>query len=207
MRSYKLTGCFVDDKKKFALIHIYKNASISMRNVLNMRGKYREWDDIKNLDITTLCVIRDPIKRVVSSYQYLLRLEDNGFIDKHPTHITKETDFFKNQSNPVKSFNQFISFIEENGFYDAVTLPQTQFLSDRGITIKDIDEVLVQERMDEDFNKFKIKYGLKKNILVDNKSDNKISDFLNDYITKDPQLEFTIKNLYKEDFIMYNELT
>ena len=66
MRSYKLTGCFVDDEKKFALIHIYKNASISMRNVLNMRGKYREWDDIKNLDITTLCVIRDPMKRVVS---------------------------------------------------------------------------------------------------------------------------------------------
>lgn len=207
MRSYKLTGCFVDDEKKFALIHIYKNASISMRNVLNMRGKYREWDDIKNLDITTLCVIRDPMKRVVSSYQYLLRLEDNGFIDKHPTHITKETDFFKNQSNPVKSFNQFISFIEENGFYDAVTLPQTQFLSDRGITIKNIDEVLIQERMDEDFNKFKIKYGLKKDILVDNKSDNKISDFLNDYISKDPQLEFTIKNLYKEDFTMYNELT
>jgi len=205
MRNYKLTGCFVDDDKKFALIHIYKNASISMRNVLDMRGKYNEWDDSKNEDITTLCVIRDPMKRVVSSYQYLLRLEDNGFINKHPIHVTIETDFFRNQNDPIKSFNQFISFIEENGFYDAVTLPQTQFLSDRGITIDDIDEVFVQERMDEDFGKFKEKYGIEKDIPTDNISDSKVSQILNEYIPTDPQLEFAIRNLYKEDFDMYSK--
>ena len=203
MRNYKLTGCFVDDDKKFTLIHIYKNASISMRNALNMRGKYHEWDDIKDEDITTLCVIRDPMKRVVSSYQYLLRLEDNGFINKHPIHVTKETDFFKNQDDPIKSFNQFIDYIEQNGFYDAVTLPQTQFLSDRGITIDDIDEVFVQERMGEDFGKFKVKYGIEKDITTDNTSNSEISKLLNEYIPKDPQLEFVIKNLYKEDFDMY----
>lgn len=204
MRNYKLTGCFVDDDKKFALIHIYKNASISMRNVLNMRGKYHEWDDIKNEDITTLCVIRDPMRRVVYSYQYLLRLEDNGFINKHPVHITKETDFFKNQHKPVRSFNQFISYIEQNGFYDTVTLPQTQFLSDRGITIDDIDEVFVQEKMDEDFGEFKMKYGIEKDIPMDNTSNSEISDFLNEYIPKDPQLELAIRTLYKEDFDMYS---
>lgn len=204
MREYKMTGCFVDNDKKFALIHIYKNASISMRNVLDMRGKYYEWEDIKDSDIVTLCVIRDPLRRVVSSYQYLLRLEDNGFINKHPVNITKETEFFKNQDNPITSFNQFISYLEENGFYDAVTLPQTQFLSDRGITIDDIDEVFVQERIDEDFERFRVKYGIRKNIPMDNTSNSEISELLNQHIQKDPQIELVIRNLYKEDFDMYS---
>lgn len=203
-RGYKLTGCFVDSDMKFALIHIYKNASISMRNVLNMRGKYCEWADIRNKGVTTLCVIRDPIKRIVSSYQYLLRLEDNGFINKHPIHITKETNFFKNQDKPIDSFIQFITYIEKNGFYDAVTLPQTQFLSDRDLTIKDIDEVFIQERLEVDFGKFKKKYNIKKDLLTDNISNSEVSDLLKDYITKNPQLNLRIKKLYKEDFDMYN---
>tara|TARA_R110002020_G_scaffold381800_1_gene592693 strand:- start:2957 stop:3580 length:624 start_codon:yes stop_codon:yes gene_type:complete len=203
MRKYKLTGCFVDKEQKFALIHIYKNASISMRNVLGMRGKYHEWNDIKDSGVKTICVIRDPMKRVVSSYQYLLRLEHNGFINQHPIHITKDTNFFKNRDNPIKSFTQFVTYIEENGFYDAVTLPQTQFLSDRNIDIDDIDEVFVQERIDNDFSKFKKKYKIKNDISTDNISDSKITKILNDHISTNPQLIFKINNLYKEDFIMY----
>ena len=85
MRKYEITGCFMDGEEKFVLIHIYKNASISIRNALNMRGRYYEWSDIKDKKHITICVIRDPMKRIVSMYQYLLRLENNGFPHKHPT--------------------------------------------------------------------------------------------------------------------------
>jgi len=204
MRNYKLDGCFVDDDKHFALIHIYKNASISMRNALNMRGKYHNWSDIKDRDITTLCVIRDPMKRVVSIYQYLLRLEDNGFINKHPIHITKETDFFKEKENPITSFKLFLDYIKDGNFYDAVTLPQTDFLSDRGLTIYDIDEVLIQETLDEDFNKLKNKYNISSSVGYDNKSEDETSKILNDYIENSSNAQKIIRTIYNDDFIMYN---
>lgn len=203
-RNYVLDGCFVDDKNKFALIHIYKNASISMRNVLNMRGKYYKWEEIKNKNIITICVIRDPMRRVVSIYQYLLRLEDNGFISKHPTHVTKETHFFKEKDNPIHSFNLFLDYIKDGNFYDAVTLPQTVFLSDRNLTINDIDEVLIQENLNEDFSKFKDKYQIKKDIKKDNESDNETSKLINEFISSDINTQKIIKTIYKDDFFMYN---
>jgi hypothetical protein len=206
MRNYKLDGCFVDEDKKFALIHIYKNASISMRNALGMRGKYYNYDDIKDLDITTICIIRNPMKRIVSSYQYLLRLEDNGFINKHPVHITKETDFFKEQENIIKSFLLFLDYIEEHGFYDAVTLPQTTFLLDRGLTINEIDEVMIQERLDKDFDLFKSKYGIDVEINSDNTSDGEVSKMINEYIDNNMDLQKRIIKLYEEDFTLYEKL-
>jgi hypothetical protein len=206
MRDYKLDGCFVDDEKKFALIHIYKNASISMRNALNMRGKYYKWDDIKNLSVKTICVIRNPLERVVSSYQYLLRLEGNGFINKHPIHITKETEFFKEKDNPIESFNLFLNYIDNDNFYDAVTLPQVQFLIDRSLTIDDIDEVLIQENIEEDFKKFKEKYNLNTILNVDNRGNSNITKMLLKHIEDNEKIKEKIKKIYKHDFELYNKL-
>ena len=206
MREYKLDGCFIDDDKKFALIHIYKNASISMRNALGMRGKYHNWSDIKDGKIKSICIIRNPMERIVSSYQYLLRLEDNGFINKHPIHITKETDFFKIKINPIKSFLAFLDYIEEHGFYDAVTLPQTEFLSDRGLTINDIDEVMIQERLSDDFKVFKEKYGLDVELRCDNRGNNDTTNILNGLISSHIDIQKRIVRLYKKDFKLYNKL-
>ena len=65
---YNLSGCFVDKDKKFALIHIFKNASISIRNALGMRGRYLEWSEAKNIEgLKTICVIRNPLDRFISA--------------------------------------------------------------------------------------------------------------------------------------------
>lgn len=206
VRNYKIDGCFVDDDFKFALIHIYKNASISMRNALNIRGKYHNWADIKDKNITTLCVIRNPYERIVSIYQYLLRLEDNGFIDKHPTNITKETEFYKKRDNPIVSFELFLEYIKNDNFYDAVTLPQIQFLSDRDLKISDIDEIFIQEKMDLDFNRFIKKYNLNIELGEFNKGNNEISVLLNFYVTNTPKVQDTIKKLYYDDIKLYKKL-
>jgi len=133
-----------------------------------------------------------------------LKLEDNGFLNKHPIHITKKTDFFKFKNTPIDSFNMFLKYIELNGFYDAVTLPQVDFLSDRGITIEDIDEVFLVERLTEDFDKFKIKYNIKSKIKHDNTGNHIISKLLEDYVENTPTIKNQIYNIYKNDFKMYN---
>lgn len=204
-RKYKIEGCFVDDNKRFAFIHIYKNASISMRNALNIRGKYAKFSDVLHHNPTTICIIRNPVTRLVSAYQYLLRLEDNGFPEQHPIEITRNTDFYRERKDPIKSFLLFLKYIEDNGFYDAVTLPQIEFLRDRNIEITDVDEVLVQERIGEDFLEFKKKYNLPEEIEFpeDNTSDLKISTILKSHVTTNKITLRRIFNIYKEDVKIY----
>jgi len=201
--NYKIEGCFMDDDHRFAFIHIYKNASISRRNALGIRGKYHKFEDVKKYNPITLCIIRNPLSRFISAYQYLLRLEDNGFPDQHPTHITKETEFYKHRQDPEKSFLLFLEYIEENGFYDAVTLPQVEFLKDRGLTIDDIDEVFIQLRIKEDFEKFREKYNIEGEFPADNIGDEEIGRTLTGLIWGDDKIANRIKELYREDFDMF----
>lgn len=206
--NYKITGCFMDDDKRFIFIHIYKNASISVRNILGMRGKYYEYQDVKDCSGDTICVLRHPYDRIISAYQYLLRLEGNGFLNQHPTFLTKQTLFYSLQKNPIKSFTSFLIAIDNNNFYDAVTYPQVDFLKDRGLTIDAIDNVFIQERIEEDFEKFKIKYDLDKDLVFprDNRSDDKITKLLKDFVQNDNFAKEIIHNLYKADFEIYNKL-
>jgi len=207
-RKYKIEGCFMDDAHKFAFIHIYKNASISLRNILKMRGKYHVWNDVKEEKPITICIIRDPGLRCISAYLYLLRLEDNGRPDQHPVEITKETDFYKNKDNIEESFDQFLDYIEENGFYDAVTLPQVDFLRDRGLSINDIDEILIQDGYDGlsfDFEQFRKKYNLPEDLKIpsDNQSPDHLTQILIDALHNDSNRFNRVFKLYTEDEDMY----
>ena len=202
---YKIDGCFVDKDWQFAFIHIYKNASISMRNILGMRGRYYKWEDVKDKGLIKLCVIRNPIDRLISAYLYLLRLEDNGFPEKHPTHLTEKTDFYLYQEDPIKSFHLFLLDLDGRNFYDAVTYPQVNFLADRGLTIFDIDEIFIQENIEKDFAKFQEKYGIEGNFPTDNFGDEKKKKIIQEYIETNPHIEDKIKYLYSEDFKLYDQ--
>lgn len=198
-RNYKIEGCFCNSR--FAFIHIYKNASISVRNALDIRGKYFKWEDIKNKKLITLCVIRNPYNRIISSYQYLFRLEDNGLPDQHPIEETKNMEFFKK-----RDFNLFLDVLEGDNFFDAVTLPQNQFLLDRGLTINDIDEILIHENINKDFKRFSDKYNLNQHIPHDNIGFDKESRILKELIINDIKIRNKIENLYMKDIEMYNNL-
>lgn len=146
-------------------------------------------------------MIRNPIYRCISSYLYLLRLEDNGFPDQHPVHITKETAFYKNKDEPIESFNQFLDYINENGFYDAVTLPQVDFLSDRGLTFDDINFVFKQDgikSLSEQVQVFLNKYNINSWLPKDNEGDYKSKDKLIDSLTDDKKKR--ILDLYQNDW-------
>lgn len=203
---YKIDGCFCDPEMKFAFIHIYKNASISIRNALGMRGRYYKYEDVT--DLTTLCVLRDPFRRVISMYLYLLRLEDNGRTNQHPIDLTVKTEFFRIQHKIEESFKSFVSAIDGRNFYDAVTYPQIDFIRDRGISPENIDVVMIQEHIYEDFDKFKLKYNLDSSITLphDNVSDAHKTVILNKLIMRDVKLQTKIKNIYEEDFELYEQV-
>lgn len=206
--SYKIDGCFLDrDTEQFCLIHIYKNASISIRNMLNMRGNYFKYQDVKEKDdLITLCIIRHPLERIISIYFYLLRDEDYGFSDQHPTDVIRQSDFFLNRENIEESFKQFIEQINGKNFFSAVTLPQVQFLRDRSLEIEDIDEIFVQEFLDHDFESFKTKYNLDKAPLSHaNTSCAKSSKQIAELLIKDVELRKKVQHIYKEDYELYEK--
>lgn len=201
---YNLTGCFVDSHNKFALIHIFKNASISMRNALGMRGKYYEWSEAKKIkNIETLCIIREPTNRLVSAYQYILRLEDGGFPHRHPINITKETKFFNCKKDPIKSFVLFLEFIQNNGFYDAVLVPQNQFLDSRNLKIHDIDHLFILENIQEEYDIFCKMKKIDNKLQIDNSSSRDVTKMLMEFINTDLERQKQIYDLYEKDYQMY----
>lgn len=207
--SYKIDGCFLDKNNKFCLIHIYKNASISIRNALKMRGNYYKYDDVKDTDnIVTICIIRDPINRIVSIYMYMLRNEDYGFKDQHPIDLISEADFYINKENIIKSFDQFLEQLKGGNFFSAVTMPQTQFLKDRNLEIDEIDEIWLQENIQSDFSDFVRKYSLDiPDVLPhDNKDDSDCKHVIMEYIKTNKYVFDKIYNLYKSDFELYNRV-
>lgn len=206
--SFGLTGCFVDSSEKYALIHIFKNASISLRNALNMRGNYREWKEIKNIkNIETLCVVREPIKRFISAYQYILRLEDGGgFPHRHPIEVTRCANFFLYKDDVVESFLMFLDFVEKRGFYDAVLVSQKQFLKSRNLSIEDINHVFILEKIDDQYKNFCKLKGIKNKLKIDNSSPTEKTNELLNFVNFKPKVKNRILNLYEEDFILYNEL-
>ena len=207
--TYKIDGCFVDEKERFAFIHIYKNASISLRNALGMRGRYYKWNDVKDNGLKTITIIRNPIDRVISMYLYLLRLEDNDRPDQHPIHLTENTCFYKERENVIQSFYKFLIAIEGGNYYDAVTCPQIGFLNDRNLTINDIDEVFVQENMAVEFPKFVMKYKLEDvNPIfpIDNRGNDEKKKIITEYLNTHFFTKLDIMEAYASDIDMYNRI-
>lgn len=204
--TYKIDGCFLDKEKRFCYIHIYKNASISLRNALGMRGNYFKYEEVKSLNLPKICIIRHPINRIVSIFLYLLRNEDYGFQDQHPTDLIRNSAFFQSKDDDVlKSFELFLKCLEHRNYFSAVALPQTTFLEHRDLKIDDIEEILIQETIEDDFKKFVEKYDLGDiEFPFDNKHENSTKSKILDFINSNPDIEKQIKVLYKEDFELYD---
>lgn len=207
-KSFELDGCFIDNNKQFVLIHIFKNASISIRNALKMRGNYITWKEAKKIDnIKTLCVFRDPTTRFISAYQYILKLKDEGAHQhRHPRGVTQKTDFYKFKNDPFHSFCLFVDFIEKKGFYDAVTVPQVDFLAARNLNIDQIDYVLVQDRLEKDYDLFCKENGIANLLQKNNTGNESVKDLILTNLEANLELKERILSLYSEDQKIYEDL-
>ena len=130
-------SCFVDEDKKLCFINIPKNASTTIRTLFKL--KHVELTDHYKT-YNKIIVIRDPMTRAVAMYNEVLRLRDDGNPGK-----TRKAHFyyiFKVKHDIRRSFDSFLDFISKD-FYDDHTVPQYKFLENNGLTIDDIEHVLL----------------------------------------------------------------
>jgi len=165
------------------------------------------FDDIDMADFVKICVVRNPIYRCISIYQYLLRLENsqNKF---HPTHLTATSDFYKCKDNPVESFNLFLNHIEGGNFFDAVCQPQIKFIKDKNLKVSDIQYWFIQENLNNDFNNFCREYLLDETIRLahNNKSDDVVKLTLTNYVDNNESVIDKISSIYHEDIDLYKRI-
>ena len=67
-------SCFVDDDKKLCFINIPKNASTTIRTLLNL--KHCEYSQKYN-DYKKIVVIRNPLTRAVAMFNEIIKLIAN----------------------------------------------------------------------------------------------------------------------------------
>ena len=192
--------CFLNDK--FILINIPKNASTSIRETLSLYRREPFSNYTKNSGHKKIVVIRDPMKRVVSSYMELIKLRKDG-----PYLETSDSEWFKlHQKDSEKSFKLFIDYIE-NRLYDSHVHTQYDYIDKKGVKIEDMDYILLFESLEEDFNKMCDDLGMDKKLQWGNKSKfNVIKNKIKKLIKEDEPLQNKIKKIYSEDFLLYNKV-
>lgn len=187
--------CFINESKKICLINIPKNASSSLRSALSLNVTY--YDHNKYKDYKKIIVLRNPMSRIISSYNEVLKLR------KETKHITITTKFYQNRRNIEKSFDLFLDHIKNN-FYDIHTVPQYLFLKQKGLAIEDIDDVLLLDNLNHGIERIKIKYNFNvKKISVCNHGNKVIKSTLEKCVYN---YEQKIYNMYYKDFEMYYDV-
>lgn len=177
--------------------HIPKNGMTSLIKTLNVK-----WEYISEIpkERTTLAVLREPISRFMSSFNYLLNRRNREHIIRD---ISKEKlNKIFNKQNIKQSIENYISEIEENGFFDHHNLPQINYLNgDHDLhsnrKISDINifidfELLKDKTLNIDGNVYNTCYLNSSNSITKNKVKQEINYFT-DRIIK----------LYEEDYILY----
>jgi len=154
-----LDYCFHSPKgnlPKLIFVNIPKNASSSVRFALGLT-EYTRYQDIPGREsYSSLCIIRNPLTRIVSSYNEVLKLRDDG-----PAKYTKSMDWYKNRRNPIKSFRLFLEEISNGNFYDIHTFPQKKALEDKQLDLDGIDDVILFEELSKKLPIISERYGVK----------------------------------------------
>ena len=182
--------CSVNDEKRICFINIPKNASQTIMK--NLKFERRSYSNIYK-DYKKIVVIRDPMTRVISSYTQILK-------NKQPTNFYK---YFKVRHDIKKSFELFLNHINNN-FYDPHVIPQYQFLDFKGLTINDIDHVILFDNLNEELKKIITEYNLDcSKINQINKGSSQIKKVLKPVIGKYHE---KILQIYSKDFELYNQV-
>ncbi len=134
----------------FGLIHIPKNMSTSLAEMwgYTIADEFC-FSEVEPYGHRTIVVIRDPFHRAVSGFFHLAKTHRYDICSAE----TIQTKWHEVLSVDVKnSFNLFLDYIEGR-FYNVHIFPQHEFLSSKGLTLSDIDYVLLQESIESGIDK------------------------------------------------------
>lgn len=109
--------------------HIPKNAMTSVINWTHV-----VWTDSNKIPDSriTICVLRDPIERAVSSYLQIRNhyVRNNFSFSFRELKRKKFNQIFLN-FNPERGFDQYLTELLENGYFDSHNFPQYYYLCDK----------------------------------------------------------------------------
>jgi len=180
--------CFVSEDNRFVYLFMPRNGSQSFRNCglfgsetpIKYRDSYR--------DLIKIIILREPIERVVSMFLWKQRFSRRGDNVKY--------------IEPFKSF--ILGLINERS---ELTCPQLDYLSGKGLTIDDIEEVFTLDNYNNDVKNFSAKYNLDLEIGHLNQSNRERFDTLLQFINENDDIKNNLIEIYKEDIELYNSQT
>ncbi len=180
--------CFVSEDDRFVYLFMPRNGSVSFRNCglfgsdkpIKYRDSYR--------DLIKIIILREPIERVVSIFLWKQRFSRRGDNVKY--------------IEPFKSF--ILGLINERS---ELTCPQLDYLSGKGLTIDDIEEVFTLDNYNNDVKNFSAKYNLDLEIGHRNQSNRERFDILLQFINENDDIKNNLIEIYKEDIELYNSQT
>lgn len=177
-----------------------KNASNTIRNILNV-NRFILYDAIKDeIDsYTKIMCVRDPLYKPISIYNELMKLRKDGKYN-----ITKNTTFYALREDPCLSFNLFLDFIDGN-FYDGHLSHQYMFLEYKGLSLSEMDFILLFENLDEDLKKFCSIYRQSFEYKKINEGVPTVKSILERFIDENSEIQNKIKKIWFRDFIFYEQ--
>ena len=179
--------CFVSEDNRFVYLFMPRNGSQSFRNCglfgsetpIKYRDSYR--------DLIKIIILREPIERVISLFLWQKRRvayrwkDDEDFITPFKNYLIGLT----------KSFSE-------------LTYPQLDYLSGKGLTIDDIEEVFTLDNYNNDVKNFSAKYNLDLEIGHRNQSNRERFNTLLQFINENDDIKNNLIEIYKEDIELYN---
>lgn len=207
--------CYPIKNYKLLYLYINKNASSSMRTLFNMENGNRRQNfsqvQEQNPDYRSLIILRNPYTRITSSYNEICKCRRDAKpvfkeLKKNPPawELTSKSEFYKNfrKNEFEKSFDLFLNFIDEHGFYEPHLIPQSLFLTEKNLTLNDVDFVYLLDKGRNPIKEICNDFQIKKQSPQTNKTKyNKIKSIeLTDNQKK------IVDKLYPEDVEMYKEI-
>lgn len=194
--------CFVHKEKKYGIcfFNVPKNASNTIRNALDV-NKFVLYDSIKKEAdyYTKIMCVRNPLYKPISIYNEIMKLRKDGKYN-----ITLNSLFYSMKRDPCLSFKYFLDFVDGN-FYDGHLSHQHLFLEYKGLSLRDMDFILLFEDLDADLKRFGMFYGKDFNELKLNLGDQTVKILLTRYVDENVEIQNKIKKIWSDDFLFYEQ--
>ena len=196
---------YVRHDQKLVYLPVSKNASMTMRNVVNgelhMSGFFDNIKKFKKKGYVSFAVIREPIDRLVSGYQEIL------FRAGIDAPLTTQKPFWKVRGQEEK-FYAFIKDIKEE-IWDGHVGIQASILT-KGDNVIPTDYVFDCKTLTQDFQEMCCEHNVNLKPVVnhnESKGQSKKIDkeFIFGLINSDVNLLKDIEEIYRDDFTLYEK--
>ena len=163
-------------------------------------------------------VIRNPLTRMASSFMELWKLyklnkewESWRDVDGSPMMTEEEIKYnlkWRDEKySIIESFNVFLDSLKNNNFYNGHIFPQILVLQDNNLSINQVETLLFDD-LSVGLDNFCKKYNLlnPRKFIITNKTMNPLKKEIQTYVDSDINVQNKIKEIYKEDWELYNQI-